>query len=75
MSKPLTQMTADEYNASIIAEAAYFTASRKIGVGRYDRREAPDQPAIEAIAAEMGRGTMIYAINAAGRQAFVKAIR
>lgn len=73
--KRLTEMTVDEYNAGIIAEAVRFTASRKVGVGRYDTREAATQPEVETIAAAMGRGTIIYAINAAGRQAFVKAIR
>jgi len=73
--KRLTEMTADEYNAGIIAEAVRFTASRKCGVGRYDTREAETQPEADALAESMGRGTIIYAINAAGRQAFVKAIR
>ncbi len=73
--KRLTEMTADEYNACIIAEAVRFTATRKSGVGRYDTREAATQPEVEAIAEQMGRGTIIYAFNAAGRQAFVKTIR
>ncbi|GAA2888005.1 hypothetical protein GGQ99_004780 [Aminobacter niigataensis] len=75
MKKLLTEMTIDEYNADIIANAAYFTACRKTGVGRYDKREAPTQDAIRTIAAEMGRGTIIYAIGPTGRQAFVDTIR
>lgn len=73
--KRLTEMTVDEYNADIIANAVFFTATKRAGVGKYDTRRAETQPAVMEIAHTMGRGTIIYAFNASGRRAFVDTIR
>lgn len=73
--KRLTDMNVDEYNATIIAEATSWTATRKTGPGRYDRREASSEAEAREIAETMGQGAMIYAINEAGRQALVATIR
>jgi hypothetical protein len=74
-AKRLTEMKVDEYNDSIIAAAAKYVATRKIGPGKFDTREAPTESEIREIAASMGAGTMINAINAAGRQALIGTIR
>lgn len=75
MKKP---HAADEFEARIIAEAVLWTAFVQIAPFQRIRLEATNRPEIEAIgaalAAETGRSILIYAVNAAGRQALATTI-
>ena len=61
--KPMNQR--ERWETDQIGRAAYFTACRFRGRGRYDIRRAPSQEAAETIGAEMGRA-MIYAVTPEG---------
>lgn len=70
-----------KYEDAVIAEAVKFTATRFMGRGRYDTREASSLPEAEVKAKEIANDAgdkdvgrvMIYAINKAGRQVLVMA--
>ena len=59
------------WEQSQIARAAYFTACRFLGRGRYDTRRAETQAEAEAIGRAMG-GAMIYAVTPEGRTIHVR---
>jgi hypothetical protein len=64
---------ADHY-AKVIAEAVEWTATSKIGQGRYDTRRAPTLEGARQHARDMGEArTLIYAIDPLGRQVLVEA--
>lgn len=73
--RDLTKISADEYNAAIVRNAVEFTATRKAGVGRYETHRVKDRAEAIAIGESMGRGTIIYAIDANGRQGIIGTIR
>jgi hypothetical protein len=54
----------DERAAREVFRADYFTATRKIGVGKYDTRRAPSLAEADALRAAMGPDqTLVYAVS------------
>jgi hypothetical protein len=73
-AKLLGHTEREEFEAAVLAGAVSFSATRFMGRGRYDTREAPTLDGAREHAKAMGVDrVMIYAINAAGRQVLVEA--
>lgn len=77
VDRPLSEFTtAEARDSGIIKDAAYFTAVRFLGVGKYERHERDSLEEImtlaEGLSKENKANYMIYAVNARGYQAFVK---
>jgi hypothetical protein len=69
---PCKPCAAELYEARQIARATYFTVCAFLGVGTYDTREAPTLDAALALAAQLGRRCMIYAVTPEGYSIHVR---
>ena len=66
---------AEIMDQEIIDTAAYFTATRHISPrDGYETRQAATLADAVAIGRTMGSRVLIYAVNAAGRSAFVRGV-
>lgn len=75
-AKPLTEMSLEEYEATVLRDAAYFTAYRRLGRGRSVKEDrVPTLERAMELAVAMGRGAIVYAVTAAGRSVLVDTVR
>lgn len=73
-SQMINRTTPGEFNQAVIAEAVMFSATRSLGRGQHQTEYGSTLDEARAHAQRMGvERTLIYAINAAGRQALVEA--
>lgn len=70
----LTDISVDENEARIIANAESYSAVKAKGRGKYDRKDAATLGEARKLAEAMGPGAMIYAITPEGRSTLVETV-